>query len=101
MYFICDVYDRLGIAGDLSPYLDDLNGFRQSSFVKQEIEGNIYMDPWRANFTDLGGPGLKKCRVLVCGRAGVGKSTLINKVFGTVVVRNPASAFLACVQACS
>ncbi|KAI0398217.1 hypothetical protein F5Y17DRAFT_473413 [Xylariaceae sp. FL0594] len=87
VYFICDTYDRLGISGELGPYLDDLNAFRQSNFVKQEIEGIIYMDPWRADFTDLGGPGLKKCRVLVCGRAGAGKSTLINKVFGTVVTQ--------------
>ena len=28
-------------------------------------------------------------RILVCGNAGVGKSTLINQVFGKVVVRSP------------
>ncbi|KAI1814796.1 hypothetical protein GGS20DRAFT_384500 [Poronia punctata] len=88
VYFVCDVYDRLGIAGDLSPYLDDLNSFRQYSLLKHEMGGNIAMEPWRATFADLDRPGLmKKCRVLVCGRAGVGKSTLINKVFGTVVTQ--------------
>lgn len=50
------------------------------------------MDPWRATLADLGGPELKNCRVLVCGRAGVGKSTLINKVFGSIVVSMPIRA---------
>lgn len=29
---------------------------------------------------------VKACRILVCGRTGVGKSTLINKVFGVPMV---------------
>ncbi|KAI1823366.1 hypothetical protein F4861DRAFT_336782 [Xylaria intraflava] len=85
VYFITDVYDRLGFTGELDPYIDGLNNFRQSNFIKHEVQNNVYMDPWRAVLADLGGPQLKNCRVLVCGRAGVGKSTLINKVFGTVV----------------
>ncbi|KAI0866151.1 hypothetical protein F4860DRAFT_459102 [Xylaria cubensis] len=87
VYFTVDVYDRLGFTGELNPYVDGLNKFRQSGFVKHEVEGNVYMDPWRATLSDLGGPELKNCRVLVCGRAGVGKSTLINKVFGAVVTQ--------------
>ncbi|KAI1433516.1 hypothetical protein GGR50DRAFT_688257 [Xylaria sp. CBS 124048] len=87
VYFITDVYDRLGFTGELDPYIDGLNSFRQSGFVKHEVQNNAYMDPWRAALADLGGPALKNCRVLVCGRAGVGKSTLINKVFGTVVTQ--------------
>ncbi|KAI3323148.1 hypothetical protein HD806DRAFT_498124 [Xylariaceae sp. AK1471] len=91
VYFVCDVYDRLGLAGGLNSYLDGLNIFRQSSFVKHEVQGSAYMDPWRATLADLGGPELKNCRVLVCGRAGVGKSTLINKVFGTVVTQESSN----------
>lgn len=89
VYFVSDVYDRLGFTGELNPYVDGLNNFRLSAFVKHEVEGNISMDPWRATLADLGGPELKNCRVLVCGRAGVGKSTLINKVFGSIVVSIP------------
>ncbi|KAJ2994029.1 hypothetical protein NUW58_g1658 [Xylaria curta] len=87
VYFVSDVYDRLGFTGELNPYIDGLNNFRQTGFVKHEVEGNVYMDPWRATLADLGGPELKNCRVLVCGRAGVGKSTLINKVFGSIVTQ--------------
>ncbi|KAI0540934.1 hypothetical protein GGR58DRAFT_458415 [Xylaria digitata] len=85
VYFVSDVYDRLGFTGELNPYTDGLNSFRHSGFVKHEVQGSAYMDPWRATLADLGGPELKNCRVLVCGRAGVGKSTLINKVFGSIV----------------
>ncbi|KAI8625009.1 hypothetical protein F5Y19DRAFT_451960 [Xylariaceae sp. FL1651] len=91
VYFLCDVYDRLGLASDLNAHLDGLNNFRQTSFVKHEVQQNVYMDPWRANLADLGGPELKNCRVLVCGRAGVGKSTLINKVFGAVVTQESSN----------
>jgi hypothetical protein len=91
VYFLSDVYDRLGLASGFNSYLDGLNNFRQSSFVKHAVQENVYMDPWRATLADLGGPELKNCRVLVCGRAGVGKSTLINKVFGAVVVSTDAS----------
>jgi hypothetical protein len=90
VYFVCDVYDRVGLAGDLNSYFEGLNDFRQSCFHKHVVQGNAYMDPWRATLSDIGGPELKNCRVLVCGRAGVGKSTLINKVFGTVVVSRSA-----------
>lgn len=86
VYFVRDVYDRLGFTDELNPYVDGLNNFQMSGFVKHEARGHAYMDPWRASLADLGGPELKNCRVLVCGRAGVGKSTLINKVFGSTVV---------------
>ncbi|KAI0199046.1 hypothetical protein F4808DRAFT_227317 [Astrocystis sublimbata] len=87
VYFVTDVYDRLAYSGELNPYLEGLNEFRKTAFIKHEVRGNVYMDPWRATLADLGGPELKNCRVLVCGRAGVGKSTLINKVFGAVVTQ--------------
>ncbi|KAI1355018.1 hypothetical protein F5Y01DRAFT_271992 [Xylaria sp. FL0043] len=91
VYFVTDVYDRLGFTGELNQYIDGLNNFRHSGFVKTEIEGSAYMDPWRATLADLGGPELKNCRVLVCGRAGVGKSTLINKVFGSIVTEESSN----------
>lgn len=95
VYFVNDVYDRLGFTGELNPYIDGLNNFRHSGFAKHEVQGNVYMDPWRATLADLGGPELKNCRVLVCGRAGVGKSTLINKVFGATVVSIHCSCLLS------
>ncbi|KAI1188829.1 hypothetical protein F5B17DRAFT_394021 [Nemania serpens] len=91
VYFVRDVYDRLGFTDELNPYVDGLNNFQMSGFVKHEARGHAYMDPWRASLADLGGPELKNCRVLVCGRAGVGKSTLINKVFGSTVTQESSN----------
>ncbi|KAI0913372.1 hypothetical protein F4823DRAFT_65600 [Ustulina deusta] len=91
VYFVTDVYDRLSFTGELNPYIDGLNNFRHYGFVKREVQGSVYMDPWRATLADLGGPALKNCRVLVCGRAGVGKSTLINKVFGSIVTEESSN----------
>ncbi|GAP87641.1 putative ras GTPase [Rosellinia necatrix] len=91
VYFVSDVYDRLGFTGEIHQYGDGLNNFREVNFVKHEVRGSAYMDPWRATLADLGGPELKNCRVLVCGRAGVGKSTLINKVFGSIVTQESSN----------
>jgi putative ribosome biogenesis GTPase RsgA len=40
---------------------------------------------WKHHFTATS--YIDKVRILVCGNNGVGKSSLINKVFGEVVVR--------------
>lgn len=84
VYFVSDLYDRLGISDPLASYMDDLIEFRK---IKLKRRGNFSLDPWRADVGDVGSFELKTCRVLVCGRAGVGKSTLINKVFGTIVTQ--------------
>ncbi|KAI1266061.1 hypothetical protein F5Y18DRAFT_416856 [Xylariaceae sp. FL1019] len=91
VYFINDIYDRLGLGGNMMQYAEGLDNFRQSRFAKHEVYGKVHMDPWRASLADLGGEELKNCRVLVCGRAGVGKSTLINKVFGSVVTQESSN----------
>lgn len=44
------------------------------------------MLPWHQN-SELLQSGVKAFRILVCGKTGVGKSTLINKVFGVTMVR--------------
>ncbi|KAH9901759.1 hypothetical protein F4778DRAFT_737580 [Xylariomycetidae sp. FL2044] len=85
IFFISDLYDSLGLADPLAAYIDDLDPFRRLKVSKSG--GRIHLDPWRADLADYGSAELKNCRVLVCGRAGVGKSTLINKVFGTIVTQ--------------
>lgn len=44
------------------------------------------MPPWLQHH-ELLASGVKAFRILVCGKTGVGKSTLINKVFGVEMVR--------------
>ncbi|KXJ95977.1 hypothetical protein Micbo1qcDRAFT_231121 [Microdochium bolleyi] len=86
VYFVLDLYNRLGVGESLAPTLDALDAFRRSAFMKR---GRATLDPWIAEseLGSLGRGALKDCRVLVCGRAGVGKSTLINRVFGFPVTQ--------------
>jgi hypothetical protein len=88
VFFGSDLYGRLGISDALASILDELTVFRDAKMIKK---GPTKLDPWIAetDFGSLGMSTLKDCRVLVCGRAGVGKSTLINRVFGVPVVRPP------------
>ena len=44
------------------------------------------LPPWLEGM-QLQANGVKAFRILVCGKTGVGKSTLINKVFGVEIVR--------------
>ncbi|KAH7034861.1 uncharacterized protein B0I36DRAFT_84926 [Microdochium trichocladiopsis] len=86
VFFVLDLYNRLGIGESLVPINDALDTFRKTAFMKRKRDT---LDPWIAE-SELGALGrgaLKDCRVLVCGRAGVGKSTLINKVFGFPVTQ--------------
>jgi len=85
VYFVLDLYNRSGVGESLAAIADPLEAFRGSAFMKRRRD---MLDPWIAE-SELGAMGrgtLKDCRVLVCGRAGVGKSTLINRVFGFPVV---------------
>lgn len=43
------------------------------------------IQPWLEGL-QLQASGVKAFRILVCGKTGVGKSTLINKVFGVEMV---------------
>jgi len=45
-----------------------------------------FRDPWMMALKTAPEATAKACRILVCGRTGVGKSTLINKVFGVPLV---------------
>lgn len=75
-----DVYARFGIEVAMRPFEKDINRFRNEQHPNMR-------DPWLAlPMEDVQQNSVKACRILVCGRTGVGKSTLINKVFGVPMV---------------
>jgi hypothetical protein len=87
VYFLQEIYERHGIGPALKCFASDLAEFRDT------VVPNNKPDPWfiERQFTDGDLEEPKDFRILVCGRAGIGKSTLINKVFGEVLVRCRAS----------
>lgn len=77
VYFLLDTYASLGIEkaiGALKPHLEP---FREQ--LKYLHNGEVALsDPW---IRDIQHPD-SSCRILICGNTGVGKSTLLNEVFG-------------------
>ncbi|KAG9527209.1 hypothetical protein KCU93_g5369, partial [Aureobasidium melanogenum] len=76
IYLIMDIYARFGIELAMRRFEKDINRFRNEQHPNMR-------DPWVTLQTEaLTQTSVKACRILVCGRTGVGKSTLINRVFG-------------------
>ncbi|THW54725.1 hypothetical protein D6D20_09997, partial [Aureobasidium pullulans] len=75
VYFVMDVYARHGIELAMKPFQKDIDRFRDEQHSDMR-------DPWLTMLEAAPQGDVKACRILVCGRTGVGKSTLINKVFG-------------------
>lgn len=71
---------------DRNPKMYDSGLFRLrklelSDFQERCMDDQGQMQPWLEGL-HLQASGVKAFRILVCGKTGVGKSTLINKVFG-------------------
>ncbi|KAH0080042.1 hypothetical protein KCU60_g16811, partial [Aureobasidium melanogenum] len=76
VYLIMDIYARFGIELAMRRFEKDINRFRNEQHPNMR-------DPWVTLQTEAAPQtNVKACRILVCGRTGVGKSTLINRVFG-------------------
>ena len=88
VYLIFEVYPHVAVSsGDLS-YRKSIEELRDCS-----------IPPTQAVFWNEDAPILQEedtspVRILVCGNTGVGKSTLINEVFGEVMVHKSSPSFM-------
>lgn len=73
------------------PYKDNLADV-EVNCLKNETDG---LPPWLQD-SELLASGVKAFRILVCGKTGVGKSTLINKVFGVEMVGTSIAMSRSC-----
>ncbi|KAG8162513.1 hypothetical protein KVR01_008278 [Diaporthe batatas] len=77
-YFLLETCSSLGIGKALAHLKPQLEKFRDETM---EYGGNGH--PWLRDYLQVKTPTLSTFRILICGNAGVGKSTLLNRVFGT------------------
>ncbi|KAM5381436.1 hypothetical protein ACJA88_004511 [Fusarium oxysporum] len=77
LFCILDRYPRYNDLKNFQPLKKPISDFQDSYLVAAE-DG---LAPWLQGM-QLEASGVKAFRILVCGKTGVGKSTLINKVFG-------------------
>ncbi|WQF79485.1 Putative GTP binding domain, Tle1 phospholipase, P-loop containing nucleoside triphosphate hydrolase [Colletotrichum destructivum] len=78
VYFLLDTYPMLGIKEALQCFGEQLKSFKRDFMTFVSSEQDIPSDPWVRDIL----PEHSTCRILICGNTGVGKSTLLNKVFG-------------------
>ncbi|CAM1501428.1 Fc.00g105900.m01.CDS01 [Cosmosporella sp. VM-42] len=77
LFCILDRYPRYLELPNLKPLKGKISNFQDTGLV----DDNNQLAPWLQDM-QLQASGVKAFRILVCGKTGVGKSTLINKVFG-------------------
>jgi len=80
VFCILDRTQRYLEQNRFKPYKKPLADF-EANYIRGNPED---MPPWLQN-SQLLASGVKAFRILVCGKTGVGKSTLINKVFGVEI----------------
>lgn len=81
MYFLLDTYPTWGFTAAFAHL-----GSTQVDSFRDEIQaanGSKFF-PWllESNFVSR----FQQVRILICGRSGVGKSTLLNRIFGVDLV---------------
>ncbi|KAK7427816.1 hypothetical protein QQZ08_005754 [Neonectria magnoliae] len=77
LFCILDRYPRYLELANFKPQKAKISSFQDACMTDDESG----LAPWLQDM-QLQASGVKAFRILVCGKTGVGKSTLINKVFG-------------------
>ncbi|KAG7038260.1 peptidoglycan binding domain protein [Colletotrichum scovillei] len=91
VYFLMDTYATLGIKQALKGFQNHLESFREKASltcVSHTGRTTAMFDPWIRDHLPIRST---RCRILICGNAGVGKSTLLNCVFGITMTQEQAS----------
>lgn len=83
IYFLRETCSFLGVGKALAHLEPQLEKFRDDR-MEYQGEGHPWLRDYHAS------PTLSTFRILICGNAGVGKSTLLNRVFGTEMVGTTA-----------
>ncbi|KAM0812828.1 putative DUF2235 domain-containing protein [Seiridium cardinale] len=83
VYFLTGSYWSSGLASGLKGLQSHLEVFREKAALQALEEGGVTPSqsyPWIKDFSPT--VAVPSCRILICGDTGVGKSTLLNRVFG-------------------
>lgn len=80
VFCILDRFPRFNEQSQFKALKKDMSDYRDRS-----TKDSNNLPPWLEGM-QLQASGVKAFRILVCGKTGVGKSTLINKVFGVEMV---------------
>lgn len=91
MYQLLDEYSVFALTKEAMPDRENVEIWRPK--MLGEKSDRLNMGFW-IDREDLDVAELKSIRILVCGTSGVGKSTLINRVFGVSESTEVVSIFL-------
>ena len=94
VYLMLDEFAYKALNKKVFLYRDEIEKWRMKMLGTSGHEGNLLNQGFWSNRESVDVKNLNFIRILVCGNTGVGKSTLINRVFGVDVVSSRTLALI-------